>query len=342
LERVLQPAGASGPAMFGEEDASATKGAPESSAAPPSASLRPPSRPPTPMPAPNTIGEAEVSTERGQALGVFPCTSVSRGGLFLCTEGPLPPLMSLVRLRLPQLGGLTCEAQVVQHLRPDKAKQWHMSPGFGVQFGVLSEVQRSVLKEAALGHVVPPTPLPARPDRDDALAAAALARYAPKAGQDWYALLGVKREADFDEIRQKAREAKRTLEALAERPLSEGQRTQLAATIKRIETARDAIGLPGHRAEYDAASGNFEGVWRCLAAGLSVTELELARGRFLASHAGAESHGNVSFVTGQAFEKAGAIKDALASYAQGLTADPLNLRLHKLYWALKQRGGRSA
>jgi serine/threonine-protein kinase len=78
-------------------------------------------------------------------------------------------------------------------------------------------------------------------------------------------------------------------------------------------------------------------VARCIAAGLTVTEIEAARKKFLASHAGAETNAHVKFVTGKAWEGKAAYSQAVDLYEQALQLDPLNLAVQQRYWALKRR-----
>ena len=83
---------------------------------------------------------------------------------------------------------------------------------------------------------------------------------------------------------------------------------------------------------------NFRGVARCIAAGLTVTELEKARAVFLKSHPGAESQSHVKFVTGNAYEQNHQMLRAVECYEEALKLDPLNLRYQQRYWGLKRKG----
>ena len=68
--------------------------------------------------------------------------------------------------------------------------------------------------------------------------------------------------------------------------------------------ALDVIALPGPRTEYDAARGNYKGVARSIAAGLSMLELEKMRQAFLATRTGAAGSAHVKFLASRAYESA--------------------------------------
>ena len=76
---------------------------------------------------------------------------------------------------------------------------------------------------------------------------------------------------------------------------------------------------------------------RCIAAGLTVTELDARRERFLKAHPGADTRAHVHRVAGKAWEGKSATTQAVEEYERGLKLDPLNLGLHQAYWALKRR-----
>ena len=96
------------------------------------------------------------------------------------------------------------------------------------------------------------------------------------------------------------------------------------------------LGAPKTRMEYDAERGNFEGVARCISAGISVTELEAARLRFINSHPGVagKSHGGI--LAGQTLEARQQMPQALEAYADALRTDPLNLTAQQRYWAVRR------
>lgn len=291
---------------------------------------------PVPAPAPTTglVLRATVSDEEGAALGECVCSQVTRAGLFVGAAQGLPGLMSLVRLVLPELGPLECRARVVQHVTVAQAEAWRMSPGFAVQFEGLTAVQRSRLEAAQQGLRAPVTD-EAPPAADDEVAARTLAQLGAAPRGAHYALLGAGSDAPFDLLHERFREVRRKLDALETRPLSRHQKEQQQALRQRLEAALAALGTPAARLEHDAAQGNFEGVARCISAGLPMAELEEARARFLVAHPAA-AQGNSSFLAGQLLESKLKKRDALEQYAAALKVDPLNLGAQQRYWALRR------
>lgn len=277
-----------------------------------------------------------VTDGSGRAVGTLPAEDLSRGGLFVCSEGKLPPLFSRVRLKIPSLGDFATECEVVRHVLPQQAREWHMAPGYAVQFEGLSAGQRELLEHASQGVAFPGAAAPAPVVPDDSVAAGALAGFVTKQ-LDHYAFLGLKSSAGFEEVRARVREAKRALIAVLQRPLSPRQREQATAAQKRVQDAFDVLAYPQQRMEYDAHTGNFDGVAHCISAGVTVSELETARKRYLAAHPGAQTNGHIRYVSGLAYENSRSAKEALDSYAQSLKADPLNLKTHQRYWALKRK-----
>ncbi len=277
-----------------------------------------------------------VADVHGRELAGRQGEELSRGGVFIRSDGPLPALLSRVKVSIPELS-FAADAEVVRHVLADQARAWGMSPGFGVQFVGLPPAMRQLIDAQSPGSK-PPTPVhaPQAPSRDDHLAAEELPRYLART-QDHYAYLKLPSDAHFEDIRARIRDLKRALNILKERLLSPGQHAQVEEAHARIQRTFDVLAYPSQRLEYDAEAGNFAGVARCIAAGVSATDLEAARKRFLAHHAGAETNGHIRFVSGQAFENARAFKEALESYEKSLRADPLNLKTHHKYWALKRR-----
>ena len=292
---------------------------------------------PSQPPAQGLVLRVVVSDEKGATLGDFACNSVTRAGLIVVTPGPFPALLSRVKLAFADVNGLTCEAQVVHHVTPDQATQWKMSPGYGVQFIALSPEQRAMLESAHQGLKVPETPsgLARRPD--DPAAEEVLRRYSAERANDAYAMLTISKGAPFDAIRDRVRDAKRNLEALTERPLSLAQQKALGDARARVEEVGKTLCEPETRLEYDAGRGNFEGVARCISAGLSVAQLEAARIRFLKSHPGVESKTPGNLLAAQTLEARQQMAQALDAYADTLRLDPLNLAAQQRYWAVRRQ-----
>lgn len=278
-----------------------------------------------------------VSDEKGNTLGDFACNSVTRAGLIVVTPGPFPALLSRVKLVFADVNGLSCDAQVVHHVTQEQATQWKMSPGFGVQFIALSPEQRAMLESAHQGLKVPETPSGLSKRPDDPAAEEVLRRYSAERANDPYAMLAISKAAPFDAIRDRVRDAKRNLDALSERPLSLNQQKALTDARARIEDVGKMLCEAERRLEYDAGRGNFEGVARCISAGISVAQLEAARDRFLKAHpgVGAKTPGNL--LAAQTLEARQQMAQALDAYADTLRLDPLNLAAQQRYWAVRRQ-----
>jgi serine/threonine protein kinase len=280
---------------------------------------------------------AEVLGGDGKSLGELPCQDISRGGLFLCSETLRPAVFSRVTVKLP--GHLQVGAEVVRHVTPDQAKAWSMQPGFGVQFHGLTPAQKDVIDQLVKGLPLNSlTPAP-RNVPDDGVAAKVLEQWKKRINGDHYVVLALPDDADFADIRARGRELKRELEGLKGRPLSDPQQAMVDSALKRVQAALDVVGHAAVRMSFDANRGNFRGVAKCIAAGLTVTEMEQQREKFIASHPGAENASQIGFLSGNAFEHANELSQALNSYEQALKQDPLNLKLQQRFWALKRKLG---
>ena len=308
---------------------------------------------PTPDPAPNVellrtpqptdsrhlaTFMANVSMANGQELARLRCLDVSRGGVFLCAEGPLPPVFSRVKLALELEGTvLKCDAEVVRHVSPEQAKAWNMSPGFGVQFVDTAPAFREALARAVQGLPAQKAAPAARQTDDDAAAEPLLDYYRKRINGDHYVVLSMAQDSEIADLRARARDARRDLESLRLRRLSPRQEGQVLTALERLGSATEVLGTAQRRAEYDAHRGNFKGVARCISAGLTVSDLESIRAAYMSSHRGADSRAQIHFSTGQAWETKESFEEALAEYERSLALDPLNLRFHQRYWALKRR-----
>ncbi|HVE87961.1 MAG TPA: protein kinase [Myxococcales bacterium] len=267
------------------------------------------------------------------------CVDISRGGVFLCAEGPLPPVFSRVKLALEIGEGslLKCDAEVVRHVTAEQARAWNMSPGFGVQFVDTSPAFREAVARAVQGLPVDKTAPASRGQDDDAAAEPLLDHYRKRINGDHYVVLSMAPDSEIADLRARSRDARRDLESLRLRRLSARQEGQALVALERLNAATEVLGTPIRRAEYDAHRGNFKGVARCISAGLTVSDLESLRGAYLSSHRGTDSRAQIHFSTGQAWETKGSFDEALAEYERALVLDPLNLRFHHRYWALKRR-----
>jgi hypothetical protein len=268
----------------------------------------------------------------------LPCMDVSRGGLFLCMDGALPPIFSRADLvlQLPE-GPLPCTGEVVRHVTPEQAKAWGMSPGFGIQF-----VESDGPFKERIGRMVQglphskPIAAPAAAE-DDPSAEVQLAHYRKRINGDHYVVLALEQDAEIGDVRQRGREVLRELETLRAKRISPKQLAQVVSAIEKINQAVDVLGHAPKRVGYDANRANFRGVARCIAAGLTVTELENMRREYLAKHPASEAAARIHFATGTSWEGQGNAGMALDEFERALGLDPLNLAFQQRYWALKRK-----
>ncbi|HZH15658.1 MAG TPA: serine/threonine-protein kinase [Archangium sp.] len=282
-----------------------------------------------------------VTAQPGAAAEQLTCTDLTRGGMFLCTDQVLPPLLSRVVAAFAHPDGeLTCECEVVRHVQLEEARAWGMAAGFGVQF-----VEPSVSFKAAVAHLMLGQPLNTlRPPMDPAAEAEVeqvLAPYRERGTEDLYAFLALPPDTGCEELRVRARRACSALERLRERPISPALRAKVETVLDRVRKASETLSHPQRRAAYDAERGNFQGVARCLAAGLTAPQLEELRRDFLARRPHAQGPLRVHLATAQAHQQAGLLSHAREAYERALILDPLSLELHRQYLAVCRALGTS-
>ncbi len=276
--------------------------------------------------------QARVSLKDGEAPQRLGCDQVGRTGLFLRTETP-PPLLTRVKLTLELPGGeLPCTGQVVRHVTPDQAKAWRMVPGFGVELLQVTPGFQETFTRLLAGERTSAAPV-----RDNPEAEAVLRDFRGRAQGDHYMLLGVPLDAPRERVREAARLARQTLESLLSGVLSADQRVQVERQLERVSQALSILGHLERRVEYDAARRNLAGIVRCLTEGLTVSQMEEARQRFLARERGADSRSMVQLMSARLLEKSGQLALALAAYEQALQADPLHLEALHGYRTLQRR-----
>jgi serine/threonine-protein kinase len=265
---------------------------------------------------------------------------LSRGGLFVCLDQDLPAPFTRLRLSLQAPPGEVADAEVVRQVTAEEATGWGMARGIGVQFLSPNRAFKEALASRLEGRApsAAGTPLPSA-ERLDTLAEKTLASWRPRLEATPYLLLGCPPDAEFSDIRTRARVVRTELEQLRERALSPSQQRELERLLARVQEATEAISTPARRADTDAELGNWRGVARCIASGLTVTDLEERRTRFLKTHPGVDAKAQVHRATGRAWEGKSSIAQAVEEYERGLQLDPLNLPLHQAYWALKRRTG---
>ncbi len=325
-----------------------------SRATPPPAAPPPPAQPPAATPAATPAGEARAERTTPAAAGTRPTFAgtllfpgaparavtmrdLSRGGLFICLEGAQPAAFSRLRLSLQAPAGEWTDAEVVRQVTAEQATAWGMAPGVAVQFISPSRGFKEALARRMEGHAPQRGEATAKTERLDSLCEKMLHAWRPKLEGSPYLLLGCAQDADFSEIRARLRAVRAEVEKLRERELAPSQQRELEGVLARILEAGETISTPARRAETDAELGNWRGVGRCIAAGLTVTELDARRERYLKTHPGVDTRAHVHRVAGKAWEGTSATTQAVEEYERGLQLDPLNLGLHQAYWALKRR-----
>jgi tRNA A-37 threonylcarbamoyl transferase component Bud32 len=309
----------------------------------PPPAAEPPSPPPQPPPEPlarraaRTVEvPARVVLRPGAPAERMMCSDLARGGLFLQTQGELPALFSRVQvtLELPR-GALTSTCEVVRLATAEQARLWGMSPGFGVQFVDPPADFKAAVAQLLRGGTGN-TPVEVVKHTGDADATPLLEGYRVNLQKDHYALLSLPQNASFEAVRVRLRAALTELETLRTRTLSPAQRTLLESVLTRVREAGDTLTNLPRRVMYDALLGNFWGVESCLAAGLTVTQLEALRRDFLVKRPNAAGTAHVHVLTGSAFERNGQLDRALEAYERGLTADPLDLQLYQRCRAIRR------
>jgi len=269
---------------------------------------------------------ARVSSVGGAELFTANCTDISRGGMFICHEGPLPPLFTRfkVRLELPDRT-LDCVCEVVRHVSAREASAWHMSPGFGVQF-----MESSPAFKACISQVLETIRAPSSPTD-------VLKHYQAVEEGDHYRLLQLSPNADFAEVKRVAQKARNELTSLLSAPLTVTERQLAQRMLERVGDAERTLGAEATRVEYDARKHNFRGVARCIDAGISPQELATARERYLSDQPRADNSSVTHLQAGSELERTGRLPEALSEYERGLAVDPLNLELQRKYWALHRK-----
>ncbi|MCC6337911.1 MAG: protein kinase [Myxococcales bacterium] len=278
--------------------------------------------------------KAVVSKLDGKSYGELDCTDISKGGMFLSTQGELPPVFTRLKIVIPPEKNLGLLGEVVRHVPADQAKAWGMAPGFGVQFVELTPTLREAISRLVTG--LPVQPRVEQPPAHVRSMDSVLLTYRDRVNGDHYVVLDVEPEANVAEIRGKADEALKALEGLKARAEA-AQKAQLEAAIARVKTALDVLGAPGPRARYDANRGNYRGVAKCLLGGLGPLDLERLRQDFLVEHPSAAGSAHVKYLASKAYEARNQLKEALDACDAALKLDPLNLQLHQRHAGLAKK-----
>ena len=285
-----------------------------------------------PPPAASFAVEAHLPGEA--RARVLQATELSRAGVYLKADPPLPAPMARVKVAFPREGGAKVEvdAEVVRVVTAAEARAWNMSPGFALQFHAPTAQARAALEALAGGHRAGPSPAPA--PSDDAANASLLEDLKTRESASHYEFLGVAADVELKEVQSRARSLRVQLERLRDRKLSPQHAALVAPLLARVARAADVIGVPAERLAYDARRGNHQGVARCIAAGLPDAIVEQRRAEFLRERPDAAARAQQCLSRARVARAMGNTSFALAQYEEALAVDPLNLELHRDYWRL--------
>lgn len=253
----------------------------------------------------------------GQQVGDAQVADVSLGGAFVQTALALPLFCRVRVVGATSQGPVDAAGEVVR-LSQDKDR-----PGFGMRFDVLKEPQRKVLEALVRARAG---------DQDakgDPQAEAQLKQFEARQGNDFYALLGVPRDASTRQVRDVC---ERLVEEMSLRrfgALTAGQQARINALRQRLGEAEEVLVDPRQRALYDAVNGNVLGVLRVITEGLPLEALDQVRGDFLKVRPDAEARAAPAREKAEAAARSGDFGLAMRLLADALCDDPLNLALHR-------------
>lgn len=180
--------------------------------------------------------------------------------------------------------------------------------------------------EATRGLEVPPPTLDPEPDE---AAEMLLARYRVEATH--YQLLDLPLDAEFADVVSRGGRMRRDLEALRARKLSPAQAAETDKTLARVAAALVILSSMEKRIAYDGELGNFAGVARARAAGLSSLRLDEAHARFREAHPGIDPGMEEHLGRIQRAQALGNLEEVARECEQALRLDPLNRALHEAY-----------
>jgi serine/threonine-protein kinase len=90
---------------------------------------------------------------------------------------------------------------------------------------------------------------------------------------------------------------------------------------------------------FDARHGNFRGVAHCMTAGTTAAVVEARRRAYLAERPGQAERAQRHLARAQVARKLGNPAAAMLEYEAALSADPLDLEIHRAYWELSRGRG---
>ncbi|HET8733474.1 MAG TPA: serine/threonine-protein kinase, partial [Anaeromyxobacteraceae bacterium] len=222
--------------------------------------------------------ELTVIVRAGPVPRRLAVVELTRSGLFLRAEANLPPLFARVRIELAHRtlrAPVSVQGEVVRHVSPAEAAGFRMAPGYAVQLVDLAPEARAAV--STLADALRREPAPITPPPSAASAGMRLAALEARAAAGPYALLGLPPDSDFSEVRRAGRVLREELEQLAAHPLGPDQPGRAGALLDRVQLAVAALGAPAARLALDGRGGNWRGVRRCLAAGVSEALVQARR-----------------------------------------------------------------
>ena len=286
-----------------------------------------------PPPPPGRPASIRVQLASEPQARSFPAAELTRGGVYLESGPPLPAPLSRAVVSVPDggSGSAPIPAEVVRVVQPEEAKAWGMAPGFALQFLASTPAERATLERLTGG-----APSAHRPEPSEESAAALLEALESHSGGTHYEFLGLAPDAELKEVQSRARALRVQLEGLRGRKLSPRHAALVAPLLARVAFAADVIGVASERLAYDARSGNHLGVARCIASGLPEALLAQRRLEFLRERPGSEARVRQCLTRAKVARAVGNLDFARAQYEEALAADPLDLDIHREYWALRR------
>ena len=269
----------------------------------------------------------------------FPASQLSRAGVYLESDAPLPAPFSHASVEVSDGGAGTTlvPAEVVRVVQPAEARTWGMGAGFALQFRPATPAERAALDRLAGG----PSSTP-RSEPSEESAAALLEALNGKSTGTHYEFLGLPPDAELKDAQSRARSLRVQLERLRGQKLSARHAGMVTPLLARVALAADVVGVASERLAYDAGCGNHLGVARCIAAGLPEALLAQRRLEFLRDHPGAAERARQCLSRAKVARAVGNRDFARAQFEEALTADPLALDVQREYWALRREADGTA
>jgi eukaryotic-like serine/threonine-protein kinase len=257
----------------------------------------------------------------------------TRAGVYLAADAPLPAPRTLASMSVPGADGDATKvpAEVVRVVEPADARAWGMPPGFALQFHPTTPAER-----AAVERISGATPVTPRAEPTDESVAALVGDLDARSAGTHYEFLGLPPDAELKDVQSRARSLRVQLERLRDRKLSPRHASLIGPLLARVAYAADVVGVASERLSYDARSGNHLGVARCIAAGLPEALLAQRRQEFLRQHPGAAERARQCLSRAKVARAVGNRDFARAQYEEALAADPLDVDVHREYWALRR------